>query len=387
MDTPQRADAPPRPAARKRAAGLAALARERARAGWARARSSALPALLMTMGAVLAYLIAQYLLGHVGPIFAATSALIALGFGRDLTVRKVLEVSVGCTLGIVLGDLMVTFFGAGIWQAGAGLIVSLLLARFLDRGVIFATQLGIQSLFVVLLPAPVGGPFTRSLDAVVGGLVSLLLTALLPRDPRVQPRQDLQGIVAAFSEMLRECAEALAESDSTRAWHALVRGRGSQGLVDALRATLKTSSEVTRIAPAYRRYRGEIEDFARAAEYLDLALRNGRVVARRLTSTINNAALSERAAESIAELLSDIAESLDHVASGLSTWDREERRVNLRTAGLMLEDIAARAHPRKLHVERLEGEALVILVRPMIVDLLEATGYEHDDAVALLPDL
>ncbi|WP_336854341.1 FUSC family protein [Sinomonas albida] len=386
MNTPQ-ADVTAPGEARTRVAEVPKIARERARAGWSRTRASALPALIMTVGAVLAYLIAHYALGHVGPIFAATSALIALGFGRDLTVRKVLEVSVGCTLGIVLGDLMVTFFGGGIWQAGVVLMASLLLARFLDRGVIFATQLGIQALFVVLLPAPIGGPFTRSLDAVVGGLVSLLMAALLPRDPRVQPRQDLERLVEAFSEMLRECAEALTESDSTRAWHALVRGRGSQSLVDTIRATLKTSSEVVTIAPAYRRFRGEIEDFARGVEYLDLALRNGRVVARRLTSTINNAALSEHAAESIAELLSDIAESLDFVAAGLSTRDREERRVSLRSARLMLEEIASRAHPKKLHVERLEGEALVILLRPMIVDLLEATGYDHDDAVALLPDL
>ncbi|KHL03009.1 FUSC family protein [Sinomonas humi] len=362
-------------------------ARDRARAGWARARASLMPVLLMAVGAVSAYLIAEQVLGHVGPIFAATSALVSLGFGRDLTLRKVLEVSAGCTLGIVLGDLMRTLFGAGIAQAAIVLVVSLLLARFLDRGVIFATQLGIQSLFVVLLPAPVGGPFTRSLDAVVGGLVSLLITALLPRDPRVQPRHDLHELVGAFSEMLRECSEALTEADSTRAWHALVRGRSSQSLVDAIRATLKTSGEVTRLAPAYRRYRSEIESFEHAVEYLDLALRNGRVVARRIASAINNAALSEMAAEDIAELLENTAEALDLVAAGLSTEDREERRVNRRSAGLMLEEIASRAHPRKLHVERLEGEALVILIRPMLVDLLEAAGYGHDEAVALLPAL
>lgn len=346
-----------------------------------------MPVLLMAIGAVSAYLVAQHLLGHVGPIFAATSALVSLGFGRDLTLRKVAEVSAGCTLGIVLGDLMVTFFGVGIGQAGIVLVVSLLLARFLDRGVIFATQLGIQSLFVVLLPAPVGGPFTRSLDAVVGGIVSILITALLPRDPRVQPRHDLQQLVDTFSKMLRECAEALTESDSTRAWHALVRGRGSQSLLDGIRTTLKTSDEVTRLAPAYRRYRSEIENLQHAVEYLDLALRNGRVVARRIASAINNAALSEPAAESIAELLENTAEALDLVAAGLSSGDREERRVNRRSAGRMLEDIASRAHPRKLHVERIEGEALVILIRPMIVDLLEAAGYDHDEAVGLLPAL
>ena len=31
---------------------------------------------------------------------------------------------------------------------------------------------------------PTGGPFTRSLDALVGGVVALLATALIPRDPR-----------------------------------------------------------------------------------------------------------------------------------------------------------------------------------------------------------
>lgn len=353
--------------------------------GLVRVRRSIMPAVAMTLGAVLAYVIAEYGLGHQGPIFAATSALISLGFGRDLTVRKVLEVAIGCTLGIAVGDLLMHFLGAGLWQAGIILFVSLLLARFLDRGVIFATQLGLQSLLVVLLPAPSGGPFTRSIDAVVGGLIALTVTALLPRDPRVQPRRDLRELVNAFSTMLRECAAALADSDSTRAWHALVRGRSSQGLLDAIRASLKASSEVATLAPAYRRHRGEIEEIENAVEYLDLALRNGRVVARRLSSVINNAALTQTAADSIAVLLADTADALDDVALGLAAERREERRAQMRTARVELADIAARAHPRELHVERLEGEALVILLRPMIIDLLEATGYSHEEAMAFLP--
>ena len=63
------------------------------------------------------------------------------------------------------------------------LLFSILLARFLDSGTIFTTQLGLQSLLVVLLPAPAGGPFTRSLDAVVGGLFALLVTVLDPEGP------------------------------------------------------------------------------------------------------------------------------------------------------------------------------------------------------------
>lgn len=364
-----------------------AYVRDLATSGMTRVRRSIVPAVGMTVGAVLAYVIAEQVLGHQGPIFAATSALIALGFGRDLAVRKVLEVAIGCTLGIAVGDLLMHFLGAGLWQAGVILFVSLLVARFLDRGVIFATQLGLQSLLVVLLPAPAGGPFTRSLDAVVGGVIALVLTALLPRDPRVEPRRDMRKLAGAFSTMLRECAAALADADSTRAWHALVRGRSSQALVDTIRASLKSSSEVATIAPAYRRHRGELEEVEHAVEYLDLALRNGRVVARRLTSVINNAALTQAAAENIAALLEDTADALDDVALGLVAERREEREAQMRTARLELAGIASRAHPRQLEVERLEGEALVILLRPMLVDLLEATGHAHEEAVALLPRL
>lgn len=355
--------------------------------GLVRVRRSIMSAVAMTLGAVLAYFVAETVLGHAGPIFAATSAIVSLGFGRDLTVRKVLEVAIGCTLGIAVGDLLMHFLGSGLWQAAVILFVSILLARFLDRGVIFATQLGLQSLLVVLLPAPSGGPFTRSLDAVVGGLIALAITALLPRDPRVQPRRDLRELVDAYSTMLRECAEALADADSTRAWHALVRGRSSQGKVDAIRASLKSSTEVTRLAPAYRRHRVELEEIESAVEYLDLAMRNGRVVARRLVSVINNAALTQTAAENIAALLTDTADALENMAVGLMTTRREERTAQLRAARRALTDVAARAHPRSLKVERLEGETLVVLLRPMLVDLLEATGADRDEAVAALPGI
>lgn len=373
------------------AAGAWAFARDYLKdlrsSGIVRVRRSLMPAVAMTLGAVLAYAFAEFVLGHTAPIFAATSALVSLGFGRDLTVRKVLEVAVGCTLGIAVGDLLMHLLGAGLWQAGIILFISILLARFIDRGVILATQLGVQSLFVVLLPPASGGPFTRSLDAIVGGLMALTLTAILPRDPRVAPRRDLRELVDAFSTMLRECAAALVEADSTQAWHALVRGRGSQAKVDAIRASLVTSSEVARLAPAYRRHRAELEEIEAAVEYLDLAMRNGRVVARRLVSVINNAALAQPAAESIAQLLEDTADALEDMARGLIAERREERSAQMRSARLALSEIAARAHPRDLRVERLEGEALVILLRPMVIDLLEATGYDREEAVALLPRL
>src|SRR3954451_24561345 len=137
-------------------------ARKRIRVGLRRSRNSIGPALRIVLCAVAAYTVAEHVLGHQGPIFAATSSLIALGFAKGPRVRRVLEVAVGCTLGIAVGDMLVHVLGAGIWQAAIVMFISVLLARFLDSGVIFTTQLALQSLFVVLLPVPAGGPFTRS---------------------------------------------------------------------------------------------------------------------------------------------------------------------------------------------------------------------------------
>ncbi|WP_258933943.1 hypothetical protein [Nesterenkonia pannonica] len=38
-------------------------------------------------------------------------------------------------------------------------------------------------------------------------------------------------------------------------------------------------------------------------------------------------------------------------------------------------------------IHDLEGDTIVLLIRTMVVDLLEATGMEHDEADAHLPVL
>ncbi len=372
------------------ATGLHASARflrVRARTGFVRSRNSLLPAVQMTACAVGAYAFAENVLGHSGPLFAATSSLIALGFSRDPRLRRVVEVGLGCTIGIVVGDLLLHWLGAGIWQAAVVLLFSILLARFLDSGTIFTTQLALQSLLVVLLPVPPGGPFTRSIDAVVGGVFALLVTVLIPKDPRREPRSDVKVLLHELAEVLRECASALSYSDSTQAWHALIRGRNCQVLVDDMRQSLRASGEVAKLAPVYRRHREELDRLEQSLDYIDLALRNSRVFARRLTSAINHAALSDEATQNIAEVLQETAMAVDDLSAGLAEVNESERRAHLRTARAELSDIAARVHPRLLDVQRLEGETVVMLFRPLMVDLLEATGMAPDEARSVLPPL
>ncbi|MBW4096105.1 MAG: FUSC family protein [Acidobacteria bacterium] len=359
----------------------------RSKTGFARSSGSLIPAVQITVCAVGAYAFAEYVLGHKGPLFAATSSMIALGFSRDPRLRKVLEVGFGCTLGIVVGDFLLHWLGSGIWQAGVVLLFSILLARFLDSGSIFTTQLGLQSLLVVLLPVPAGGPFTRSLDAVVGGCCALLVAFLTPRDPRREPRRDLRKLLNEVSDVLRECAGALVYSDATTAWHALIRARNSQPLLDSMRSSLKSSGEIARLSPAYRRYKDEIADLATTLDYIDLALRNSRVFARRLTSAINNAALSDEAVEGISNVLNETADAVDELCVGMSDPQESLRSKHLRTAREALSEVATKLHPTKLGVRALEGETVVMLYRPLVMDLMRAAGMSHDDGKAMLPDL
>jgi len=238
-----------------------------------------------------------------------------------------------------------------------------------------------------LLPAPAGGPFTRSIDAVVGGVCALLVTILMPKDPRREPRRDVQKLLHELAEVLRECADAMVNSDSSQAWHALIRGRNCQPLVDAMRQSLRASGEVATLAPAYRRHRDELDRLKQSLDFIDLALRNSRVFARRLTSAINNAALSDEATDSIAGVLQETAAAIDELSLGLAESHDGVRRAHLRTARRDLSEIALRLHPKLLEVQRLEGETVVMLFRPLMVDLLEATGMDADEARDVLPAL
>lgn len=362
--------------------------RTRTRVGLTRVRSGVLQSFQMTVASVGAYTIAEHLLGHSGPIFAATAALVSLGFAKgEVRYRRVLEVSIGCTLGIAVGDTLIHVLGAGTWQAAVVLMTSLLLARFLDNGTLFTTQMGLQSVLVVLLPPSQDGVFARSTDAVVGGLCALALAYFVPTDPRRQPRQDLRALVDEFAGVLREASRAVEDYDATAAWHALVRSRQTQPLVDSVTTGLKASLEIVTASPLYRGRRAEVETIARSIRFLDLAVRNARVLTRRLASVLNHVTLSDEAVASLTDALEDLADAVTTLGNALAVAAPGSRESYLRQARNQLANVAGRLHPGEMGVRTMEGETLVLDMRPMVVDLLEAAGMTHEEARDQLPRL
>lgn len=343
----------------------------------------------MTAAGVGAYVIAEQVLGHEAPLFAAVAALIAMGFTKEPRLRKVIEVAVGCTLGVLIADMLVHLLGAGIPTAVVVVFLSVMLARFLDPSPTLAMQMGLQALLVVMVPAPEAGalgPFTRSADAVVGGVTALVVAMLTPKDPRGEPVRALRGITEQLTRSLRETAAGLRTSDSREAWHGLIRSRSIQSQVDEVAAELTAAKELVAYSPAHRRHRRYVLRLEEVADSLDLTVRSLRVVARRAVSAIDHASISDAGTEALAKVLEEMADAAVQMSQAVTHGEAGFER-SMETSRDSCAAVATRLHPRRLGVDDLEGEAVVLLLRTMVIDMLRATGTSHQDALDYLPTL
>ncbi|ADG75968.1 membrane protein-like protein [Cellulomonas flavigena DSM 20109] len=354
----------------------------RVRAGWARVRSSWALILQASLAAGIAYGVGQYVFGHEMPFFAPVAAWIALGFSRDRSVRRVAELAGGVAIGVAAGDLVVHLIGSGLWQMSLVLAASALLGRFLDRGPLLTTQAGVQAIVIVGLPQIGGGPFGRWIDAFVGGLVALAFALLTPTDPRRHPRTLAQAAVQELATVLHGLARGLRTRSVEDVEAALLTGRASQPALDEWRDSARAAAELVRLAPAHRRHRAELERLVDEAAMLDRAMRNARVLVRRSVTAVDDApAASGHVEQGLAGAVEATAHATDDLATALGTGH------DPRAARTRLLEVAGALDPHVLAPEDWKSQSLVMLLRSLVVDLLEASGATPHDARAALPEL
>ncbi|WP_243694910.1 FUSC family protein [Labedella populi] len=343
-----------------------------------RRAGTSLPAILqIILAAVAAYVFAREVLGHDVPLLAVTVSLSSLGFVRDARPARVLETAIGMTLGIAVAEVIVLTFGQGVLQLAVVLAVTLVVARALSPAGAFAIAAAIQSILVVLLPAPDGGPFIRVVDGVVGGAVALLATAVIPRDPRRTAVREARAVFDEFLAVTASLVTAARFGDRTEADRALARARGTQPLLDAWTTSLESARAIVRVSPLVRRHRGELERQAAMLEGMDLATRNLRVIARRIDYLSRDG--SRR--PGIADVLARVVTAVTLLSASLDDIEQ------LPIARRALEELARHVRPEEVvgARESVSEQSVVIAVRPLIVDLLVATGLPLREAQELLP--
>jgi uncharacterized membrane protein YgaE (UPF0421/DUF939 family) len=350
--------------------------RARARQGWTRVRIAGVPVLEAALAGSVAYAIAYYGLGHTHPFFAPVAAWVALGFSRNREPRRVSELAVGVAIGVGAGDLVVHLIGSGWWQMALVLTGSALLARFVDRGAVLTTQAGVQAIVIVGLPNVTGGPFGRWVDALIGGVMALAVTALTPTDVRTRPRSQARASATELAEVLHDLARGLRTGSVAQVTDALLRARASQPTLDELLDSARSGLEIARVSPAARRHREEIRALVETAVQLDRAVRNTRVIARRAETAVAGGALP-----GVAGLVEQIALAVGELAGALRAG-RDPAR-----ARQDLLDVAAGLDPHAMAAEGWQGQGLVLLLRSLVVDLLQVAGADGAAARAGLPEL
>ena len=322
-----------------------------------------------------AWLISADLLHHPRPFFAPVAALVSLGTSYGQRLRRVLEVSVGVAIGVFLGDLYTFLLGRGAWQITVMVGLAMTIALLLDASQLLVNQVAIQSLVVVtILPDP-DLSFLRWTDALIGGAVALVAASVVPRAPLRRPREQAAVVVRKIVTLLRAAADTMVDGDMERAAATLREGRSTDGLIGELRAAADEGISVVRSSPFRRRHRGRVRAMAELVEPLDFALRNTRVLVRRVAVA---AYRGEPIPPSYAELVRELADCAEAMAEEL-TAGRVAEAARDRLLACGRESAAVESSTD------LSAEVILAQVRSIVADLLAVSGMDPLEATDAIP--
>ena len=323
------------------------------------------------VAASLAWTLATVVLGHEQPFFASIAAVISLGIAVGQEGRRAAELVFGVACGLAVADLIVFAIGTGPVQIGVVVALAMAAAILLGGGTLLITEAGVSALLAVTLePSTQGLSPDRFFDALVGSGVALAISALFPSDPRRMVERAVHPIFDELIAMLGETTAALHTGDLKLAEHALDKARELDARVGGLKEALAAGYGIARRSPPRRRDLGYLAHYAAAADQLDLAVRNTRVLARAAVNLLQD---KGHAPEQFSEALLDLARAVETLGVYL------ERSDHLDTRHFALQ--AAESATGVLKEQNdLETSMLVGQIQSTAMDLLRASGMEYAES-------
>ncbi|MEY4409861.1 MAG: hypothetical protein RLZ99_334 [Actinomycetota bacterium] len=329
----------------------------------------------LVLASILSYVIARFGFGHPVPLLAVTVAISSLGFARDTRPGRVATTALAMVLGVVLSETALVLFGPGTLQLLLVILLALLSARLISPNPTFALTVAIQAVLVQLLDAPTGGDFARVIDGLIGGLMALAFTALVPRNPIRLARADSRLLFATVKDTLAKLREVLLTADKATADLALENIRQTQPLVDNWKSSLESAAAIAKLSPFYRWAQKEIADQRVVFKGLDLATRNLRVITRRIDYALQD----NRPRPELAAVISKALIAVDLLEQSLDDFSLRAK------AQKYLLKLIKQLDPQSIAGAGLSDQVIFMQLRPMIVDLAVAAGIESELALKQLP--
>ncbi len=342
--------------------------------------------LQVALGAGVAYWLAMEVLGHVQPFFAPITVVIVLGLSGGERIKKALEMSLACVVGVLVGDLMFLGMGSGGWQIAVVVAVGLTVASFLSKSALVSNQIAIGGILIttILPPGSESTGVDRTMDAIVGSTVAMIIIALLPTSPLSAGRREASKVLSMVSSVLDDVADGLRSGDERLVDEALIAARGSQGQINAMAAAARSGAESTRISPLLWSRRRNVRHLERLVSPADNAIRNARVLARRalvLVQDQDHGSVTQQQLELLDEL-AEVALTLSDVYAGRDQLDEAFEIPDLVN---QLRGLGARSGMEAAGENAvLSSYAVLAQTRSIITDLLEVCGMSRESAVAVL---
>ena len=360
---------------------VVAYVRTSAKAGWQRVRGALVPNTQTAVFATIAWLIAHEVLGGTNPIFAPIATYVCLGFSRNREPRKVLEVGLGATIGVFIGEVVTSAIGFGWWQLLLLLLVTPLVARFLDSADLLTFQTAINAIVVGSMIQLVSGLAEREAsigrwsDALIGVGVALVAAIILPSSLTSRPRRYVASALDGIADALDHISQGLLQGD-------VGRGRAAHAALAVARRELseaedaqKSATDLVRLKPSRRAERVRLAELDRLLRITDRLHGSVFMLARQSAGMVGEQGPNP----TVGELSGEATESLRQLVRQVRRW---EKPAEPRTEAL---ELAGRLEPGAT-VDDWRTSALVSLLRAVAVDLLQLSGLSVPQARAALPD-
>ncbi|WP_426503130.1 FUSC family protein [Dactylosporangium sp. McL0621] len=316
-------------------------------------------------------MVAHRLFGVAMPVFAPTAAVGTIVAALGQRARRTAELLAGVAGGILVSDALLWLIGFGPWQTGLVVMLAVGLGLLVmgDSGALVAQAASSAVLIATLWPALPAAQWRRLEEAVVGGVVGLVVVGLLlPVNPMRVLDRAAAPIVDTVSVELENVARALAARDADLAIVALERLRGIGPHLVRMHEAMNGAEEVVTLAPARWKRRRDVERYRRALDHADSVVLECRELARWAANGLQRG--------------EPVPEPLQHAVAGLAAAVRTARRAGrhgeqydrIREAACEVARLAGRAD-RTGGLGQF-GEGMVTQLVTIASDLIRGTGCD-----------
>lgn len=236
-----------------------------------------------TLAAGVAYWFALSVLDHPNPFFAPMAAFISLNvMVAGPRIKHSVELVLGAALGVGIGDVIISALGPGTWQLTVGVFVAMVIGVFVGRGPLVVNQAASSAVLIAtIIPPGTAGTYNRMIDALVGGVIGIIMLVVLPRNPLAGARRKVAEVLDLGADTLYDVSVGMRDGDTDRIRTALSILRSTQAKVSLMDNTVSDAAEQVRISPLLWRSREKVQSLSRIVHPVDNAMRNIRVLARR----------------------------------------------------------------------------------------------------------